>query len=59
MAMVTVPVRVSGECPQCGQTNHATINAQIDTNAMAVLVTADAGCGACGSTMRLSADATP
>lgn len=59
MDLVTVPVTVSGECPRCGLTNNATIQATIDPNALAVLVTADASCGACSNPVRLSADATP
>lgn len=56
MAMVTVPIPVSGECPRCGQKNNATIQATFDSNARAYLATADAGCGACSSPLQLVAD---
>lgn len=59
MTMVTVPAHVSGNCLRCGMTNNATINTLIDPSAQAVLVTADASCGACSSPVQLVGDATP
>ncbi len=44
--METVSVHVSGDCPNCGITNNATLNKQIPTGHRGVsLVVASATCG--------------